>query len=68
MISNLLIIQREENVLHHKVNEVMKKPEYWFQKKYLMINGGNTVAISFHTKHSAFPIICKITFSNMDNA
>jgi hypothetical protein len=37
---NLLIIEIDENVLQHKVNEVMKKLEYWFQKNYLMINIG----------------------------
>ena len=66
--TNLLIIQRDESVLHHKVNEVMKKLEYWFQKNNLMINVGKKVAISSHTKHNGFPIIRKITFSNMDNA
>ena len=35
--NNLLIIERDENVLHHKVNEVMNKSEYWFQKNNLMI-------------------------------
>jgi len=50
--TNLLIIHRDENVLHHKVNEVMKL-EYWFQKNNLMINVGNTAAISFHTKHKS---------------
>ena len=29
---NLLIIKIDENFLQHKVNEVMKKLEYWFQK------------------------------------
>jgi hypothetical protein len=33
-----------------------------------MINDGKTVATAFHTKHNVFPIIHKITFSNMDNA
>jgi len=27
---NLLIIKRDEKVLQHKANEVMKKLEYWF--------------------------------------
>jgi hypothetical protein len=58
---NLLIIKREENVLQHKVNEVMKKFEYWFQKNYLMINIGKTVAMSYHTKQSRFLMRPKIT-------
>jgi hypothetical protein len=32
---NLSIIPRDENVLQHKVNEVMKKLEYWFKIKTL---------------------------------
>jgi len=31
--TSLLIIERGENVLQHTVKEVMKKLEYWFQKK-----------------------------------
>ena len=49
---NLLIIERDENVLRYKVNKVMKKLEYWFQKNNLMINIGKTVAMSYHTKQS----------------
>ena len=32
---NLLIIIRDENVLQNKVNEVMKKLEYWCQRETL---------------------------------
>jgi len=39
---NLLIIKIDENFLQHKVNEVMKKLEYWFQKNNLVINTGKT--------------------------
>jgi hypothetical protein len=48
--TNLLIIERDEDVLHYKANEVLKKLEYWFQKNNLMINIGKTAAMSFHTK------------------
>jgi hypothetical protein len=48
--TNLLIIERDEDILQHKVNEFMKKLEYWLQKNNLMINDGKRVAISFHTK------------------
>jgi len=47
--TNLLIIERAENVSRDLVNEVMKKLEYWFQNNNLMINVGKTVAMSFHT-------------------
>jgi hypothetical protein len=53
-------MERDENVLQHVVNEVMKKLEYWFQKNNLMINVGKIVAISYHTKQSRFPTKPKI--------
>jgi len=31
--TNLLIIERGEDVLQHVAQEVMKKLEYWFKKK-----------------------------------
>jgi hypothetical protein len=65
---NLRITERDENVSQHKVNEVMKKLEYWFQKINLMINIGRTVAMSFHTKQIRFPIRPKITYRNIDIA
>jgi hypothetical protein len=42
---NLLIIERDETVLQHKVNKVMKELKYWLQKNNLMINIGKTAAI-----------------------
>jgi hypothetical protein len=39
----------DENVLQHKVNEVMNKLEYLFEKNNLMRDVGKTVAMSFHT-------------------
>jgi hypothetical protein len=65
---NLLIIEQNENVLQHKVNEVIKKLEYWFKENNLMINVGKTVAMSFHTRQNRFPARPKITFRNMDIA
>jgi hypothetical protein len=56
----LLINDKDENVLQYKVNEVMKKLEYWFQKNNLMINIRKTVAMSYHTKQSKFWIRPKI--------
>ena len=65
---NLLIIETDENVLQHKVNEVMKKLEYWFQKNNIMINIGKTVTMSYHTKQNRFPMRPKITYRNTDKA
>ena len=60
----MLIIERDENVLQHKVNKVKKKLEYWLQKNNLMINNGKTVAMSYHTKQSRFLMRPKITYRN----
>jgi hypothetical protein len=63
--NNLLNIERDENVLHYKVNEVMKKLEYWFQKNNFTINTGKTGAMSYHTKQSKLPMRPKITYRNI---
>jgi len=60
---NLLIIERDGNVLQHRVNEVMKKLEYCFQKNNLMINIGKTAAMPYHTKKSRFLMRPKITYT-----
>jgi hypothetical protein len=66
--SYTVIIKRDENVLQHEVNEVMKKLEFWFKKNNLMINVGKTVAMSYHTKQSRFLMIPKFTYKNTDIA
>jgi hypothetical protein len=63
---NLLVIERDESILQHKLNEVMKKLENWFKKNCLMINTGETVAMSYDTKQSRFPMRPKITYRNTD--
>ena len=64
--SYTVIIKKDEKVLQHKVNEVMKKLEYWLQKNNLMINTGKTVGMSYHTKQSRFPLRPKIAYRNTD--
>jgi len=64
----LLIIERDENILPHKVNDVMKKLEYWLQKNYLMINIGKTVEMSYYTQQSRFLVRPKMTYRNRDIA
>jgi len=63
---NLLIIERDEKVLQHKVNVVMKKLECWFQNNNLMINIEKTIAMSYHTTQNKFPIRPKIAYKNTD--
>jgi len=61
---DLLIIERDENVLKHKVNEVMKKLKYWFQNNNLMINIEKTIAMSYHTIQNKFLMRPKIIYKN----
>ena len=63
---NLLIIERDEKVLQHKINEVMKKLEYWFQNNNLMINIEKTIAMSYRTTQNKFLRRPKITYKNKD--
>jgi hypothetical protein len=61
---NLLIINRDEKELQHKVNKVMKKLEYWFQNNNLMINIEKTIAISYRIMQNTFPARPKITYKS----
>jgi hypothetical protein len=66
--TNFLVIERDENVVRHNVNEVTKKFKYWFKKNNIMINAGKMVEMSFHTKLNRFFLRSKITFRNMNIA
>ena len=63
-----VITERDEKVLQHKVHEGINKLEFWFQKNNLVINNGKTVAMSYNTKQSRFPVRPKITYRNTDIA
>jgi len=65
---NLLIIERDEKVLQHKVNEMMKKLEYWLQNYNLMINIEKTTAMTYRATQNKFPMRPKITYKNKDIA
>jgi hypothetical protein len=63
-----LIIRKDEKELQHKVNEVMKKLEYWFQENNLMINIGKIIAMSYHTMQNKFPVRPQITYESKELA
>jgi hypothetical protein len=62
----LLIIGKDEKELQHKVNEVMKKLEYWFQENNLMINIEKTIAMSYHTMQNKFPVKPQVTYNSKE--
>jgi len=66
--SYTVMIKRDEKILQLKVNEVMKKLEFWFQKNNLVINIRKTVTVSYHTQQSRFLMTPKITCRNTDIA
>ena len=61
---NLLLTGRDEKELQHKVNEVMKKLENWFQENNLMINIEKTIAMSYHTVQNRFPVKPQIIYKS----
>jgi hypothetical protein len=63
--TNLLVTEKDECFLQHKVTEVMNEVEAWFQKNNLIINTGKTIAMSFHSKQMKHPSRPKVTFKNL---
>jgi hypothetical protein len=53
---NLLLIEKDEKDLQHKVNVVMKKMEKGFQINNLTINIEKTIAMSYHTVQRRIPV------------
>jgi dsDNA-binding SOS-regulon protein len=63
--TNLLITGKDKSDLQHKIINVMKELETWFQKNNLIINTEKTTAMSFHSKHMRFSVRLQITFKNI---
>jgi hypothetical protein len=58
--TNILLVDKDEEMLQHKITSVMKHLELWFRENDLIINIDKTCAISFHPyqKHQpAKPLI-----------
>jgi hypothetical protein len=64
--TNLLITEKDENALSHKIKNIMKKT--WFHKNNIIINAEETIAMSFHTTQNRPPVRPQISFKNMDYA
>ena len=52
--TNLLITEKKECALPHKIKNIMK--ETWFRKNNIIINVDETVAMSFHTIQNRLPV------------
>ena len=46
--TNILIVDKEEKILKHKITSVMKHLEMWFSQNDLIVNIDKTCVISFH--------------------
>jgi hypothetical protein len=64
--TNLLITEKDESALPHKIKNVMK--EIWFHKNNIIIDAEETTAISFHTTQNRLPVRPQISFKNVDIA
>jgi hypothetical protein len=62
--TNILIVEKEEEALQHKVTLVMRQLESWFEKNDLIVNIKKTCAISFHPRQNNYPTRPHITFKN----
>jgi len=55
--TNILVDDKEEAMLQHKMEFVMQQLELWFHKNDLIVNTEKTCAISFHS-HLVDPTSC----------
>jgi hypothetical protein len=63
---SLLVTEKDEGDLQHKIKNVMMELESWFYKNNLLTNTDKTKAVSFHTKQNRNPFKPKVTFNKMD--
>jgi len=54
--TNILVADKEEEELQHKVTLVMQQLELWFDKNDLIVNIDKTCAISFHPTKIVIPL------------
>jgi len=64
--TNVLIVDRSQEVLQSKLSSVMEQLEIWFCNNDLVINITKTVAMSFHLSHSKPTFKPHILLQNKD--
>ena len=62
--TNILVVDKEEETLQHKITFVMQQLELWFCKNDLTVNTDKTCAISFHSHQNRYPSRPRIIFNN----
>jgi hypothetical protein len=63
---NLLVTEKHESALQHKIKNVTMELESWFYKNNLLINTEKTTGVSFHTKQNRNSLKPKVTVNKMD--
>jgi hypothetical protein len=63
--TSLLITRKDEFDLQHKIKNIMRGLEIWFQKNNLVIHIGKKM-LSFHSKQMRVLLRTKIIFKNIE--
>ena len=66
--TNILVVDKDEEALQHKVMLVMRQLEIWLGKNDLIVNIDEMCAISFHPHQNNHPTRPHITFKNNEIA
>ena len=66
--TNILVVDREEGGLHHKITFVMQQLEIWFCNCDLTVHIDKTYAVPFHSHHNTYPSRHHIIFNNNEIA
>lgn len=61
--TNIFVVDKEEEVLQHKIEFLMQQLEFWFHKNDLILNTEKTCAISFHSHQNQHPCRPHIMFN-----
>jgi hypothetical protein len=62
--TNILVVDKEEEVLQHKITFVMLQFELWFCMNGLIVNIDKTFATPFHSHQNRYPSRPRIIFNN----
>ena len=62
---SVLITDSDVGVLQSKIYGVITELETWFNRNYLVINGGKTAVMSFHNRQTSFLVKPQVTFNKI---
>jgi hypothetical protein len=62
--TNILIVDKEEEALQHKITLVMQQLELWFCKNHIIVNIDKTCALSLPSHQNRYPSRPRIVSNN----